>query len=304
MSVYVELNGSQTSFNTDKGWVILSPIEQSIKEKIERIGTPLKEWDINIYRGILTGYNDAFIINGEKKDELIAADPKSAEIIRPILRGRDIKRYGYDFADLWLISTFPSQHYNIENYPAIKKHLLSYGIERLEQSGKTYTVNGQTIKSRKKTNNQWFETQDSIKYTDDFSKQKIVWKRIGSILRFGYDETGCMTLDSTCFATGHHIKYLTAVVNTYIGNFLFKDSPQTGTGDLIISVQAFEPIKIPIPSLSQESEIIDIFDKISNADSDDFETLDMLLENRVSYLFGFTQEEHEFIIETSSKSFR
>ncbi|MRJ11740.1 hypothetical protein EDL98_11815, partial [Ornithobacterium rhinotracheale] len=64
-----------------------------------------KDWDINIYRGILTGYNEAFIINGEKKDELIAQDPKSAEIIRPILRGRDIKRYGYDFADLWLINT-------------------------------------------------------------------------------------------------------------------------------------------------------------------------------------------------------
>ena len=66
---------------------------------------PLKHWDINIYRGILTGYNEAFIIDGKKKDELIAEDPKSAEIIRPILRGRDIKRYGYDFADLWLINS-------------------------------------------------------------------------------------------------------------------------------------------------------------------------------------------------------
>ena len=80
-------------------WVILSDIEQRIKQKIEAVGRPLKEWDIKIYRGILTGCNDAFIINKEKRDELIKKCPKSAEIIRPILRGRDIKRYGYDFAD-------------------------------------------------------------------------------------------------------------------------------------------------------------------------------------------------------------
>ena len=72
--------------------MILSPIEQSIKRKIEEAGTPLKDWDINIYRGILTGYNEAFIIDGKKKDELIAEDPKSAEIIRPLLRGKNIKR--------------------------------------------------------------------------------------------------------------------------------------------------------------------------------------------------------------------
>ncbi|MFN3315949.1 MAG: Eco57I restriction-modification methylase domain-containing protein, partial [Raineya sp.] len=86
----------------DESWTIASALEQSIKQKIERLGKPLKEWDINIYRGILTGYNEAFIIDGKKKDELIAADPRSAEIIKPILRGRDIKRYKAEFADLWL----------------------------------------------------------------------------------------------------------------------------------------------------------------------------------------------------------
>ena len=93
------------SYNSEDSWTILTPIEQSIKEKIEYAGTPLKDWDIKIYRGILTGCNEAFIISGAKKDELLSKDPKSAEIIRPILRGRDIKRYGYDFADLWVINT-------------------------------------------------------------------------------------------------------------------------------------------------------------------------------------------------------
>ena len=105
MSDFVKQN------SCDYSWVILSPIEQSIKSKIEKIGTPLKDWDINIYRGVLTGFNDAFIISGEKRDEILAnckneiERKKTAELIRPILRGRDIKRYEYNFADLYLINT-------------------------------------------------------------------------------------------------------------------------------------------------------------------------------------------------------
>ncbi|MGV4453159.1 Eco57I restriction-modification methylase domain-containing protein, partial [Ornithobacterium rhinotracheale] len=102
LSDYFNQKASICNFSSES-WIILSEIEKSIKEKIEAIGTPLKDWDINIYRGILTGYNEAFIINGERKDELIAQDPKSAEIIRPLLRGRDIKRYSYEFADLYLL---------------------------------------------------------------------------------------------------------------------------------------------------------------------------------------------------------
>ena len=84
--------------------MILSPIELSIKRKIEAVGTPLKDWDINIYRGLLTGYNDAFIITTQKRDEILSncqsedERRKTEELIRPILRGRDIKRYGYNEA--------------------------------------------------------------------------------------------------------------------------------------------------------------------------------------------------------------
>ena len=103
MSVFVRQNAIAMEYTKD-AWAILNPIEQSIKAKIEKYGTPLKDWDVSIYRGVLTGCNEAFIISGEKRKELIAEDPKSDEIIRPILRGRDIKRYGYEFADLWLIN--------------------------------------------------------------------------------------------------------------------------------------------------------------------------------------------------------
>src|SRR5699024_8926561 len=90
---------------SDDSWIILTPIEKSIKDKIERIGTPLKDWDIKINYGIKTGFNQAFIIDEETRKALIKEDPKSAEIIRPILRGRDIKRYSYDFANIYLINT-------------------------------------------------------------------------------------------------------------------------------------------------------------------------------------------------------
>ena len=170
LSVFVQQNGSECDFNNSDSWVILSPIEQSIKQKIEAVGTPLKDWDINIYRGVLTGYNEAFIISTEKRDEILTncqteeERTRTAELIRPILRGRDIQRYGYEWAGKYLIATFPSRHYDIEQYPAVKQYLLSFGKERLEQTGKTYYVNGEKVKARKKTNNKWFETQDSISY--------------------------------------------------------------------------------------------------------------------------------------------
>ncbi len=184
LSVFVRQQGTDCDFNSSDSWVILSPIEQSIKRKIEAVGTPLKDWDIQINYGIKTGFNDAFIVTTEKRNEILEncqtddERTRTADLIRPILRGRDIKRYSYDWAGLWLIATFPSRHYNIEEYPAVKKHLLSFGKERLEQTGKTYTINGEAIKSRKKTNNKWFEVQDSISYWEDFNKPKIVWAEL------------------------------------------------------------------------------------------------------------------------------
>ncbi|MCT3802938.1 hypothetical protein HZQ61_14760 [Elizabethkingia anophelis] len=168
-----------------------------------------------------------------------------------------MKKYLCDANNIYLITTFPSLKIDINTYPAIKQHFNSFGFDRLKQTGE--------IGSRKKTYNQWFETQDSISFWEDFSKQKIVWKRIGSILRFSYDNSGAFALDSTCFATGSYVKYLVAVLNSQFGKYILKDSPKTGTGDLIISVQAIEPLLIPIPNHEELSHIEQIIDKISNS---------------------------------------
>ncbi len=262
LSDYIEQNSSFCSFNNENSWVILSPIEQQIKDKIERVGTPLKDWDIQINYGIKTGFNEAFIISGKKKDELIADDPKSAEIIRPILRGRDIKRYSYEFADLWLIATFPSRHYDIEDYPAVKKYLLSVGKERLEQTGKEYIVNGEKIKARKKTNNKWFETQDSISYWEDFSRQKIVWGEISDRTKFSLDENGSYYTEATTFLmTGFSLKYLLAFLNSKLSEYYFaKIGTTTGVGTVRwkkFKIETFEIPNIPLSEQEQFEEIID-----------------------------------------------
>ena len=288
MSLFVQQNCSISNFNTSESWVILSHIEQSIRRKIEAVGKPLKDWDIQIYRGVLTGYNEAFIISTEKRDEILSncldedERTRTAEIIRPILRGRDIKRYGYSWADLWLINTHNGvkgaiPRIDVNDYPAIKQHLDSYWDSiavRADKGDTPYNLR-------------------NCAYLEDFNKPKIIWKRIGSILRFSYDDKGCIGLDSTCFATGADIEYLCCVLNSKMGHYLLKDAPKTGTGDLLVSVQAVDPIMIPIPNDSIScmlSEKLNIL-KVSESASVDNEIDDIIFS-----LYHLSPEEISFII--------
>ena len=268
-----------------------------MKRKVEANGVPLSEWGVEINYGIKTGNNDVFIIDGDKRNEILnnciteEERIRTAEIIRPILRGRDIEKYKSNFANKWIIATFPSKKYNIEDYPSLKNYLLSFGVERLEQSGKTHIVNGEKIKARKKTGNKWFETQDSISYWDNFSRPKIVWKRVGSKIRFCIDYSKMLSLDSTCFLVGDNLDYLNCFFNSKIGNYMLQGSPTTGTGDLLISVQAINPLRIPIPSEVQNNVFSDLSHRITSGDSSA-----IIEANEFLYdMFGFTKEEKERI---------
>ena len=267
MSDFVQQQHSVCDFDSSDSWVILSPIEQSIKRKIESVGTPLKDWDINIYRGVLTGYNDAFIINTEKRNEILdncrtdEERKRTEELIRPILRGRDIKRYCYDWADLYLIATFPAKHYDIDLYPAVKEYLLSFAYDyliendndwvannyledfckqKLSQSGQYISIDGKYIydikgnkeKARKKTSNKWFETQDSINYWEDFSKPKLVYMEIQTdnpeegypFPCYSYDNTKAVTLNTAYIMSSNSIdvRYVLGILNSRLGKFLVK----------------------------------------------------------------------------------
>ena len=271
MSEYIQHNQTVMAFDSSESWVILSPIELSIKQKIESIGTPLKNWDISINYGIKTGFNDAFIISGEKKDELISQDPKSAEIIRPILRGRDIKRYSYTFADLWLIATFPSRKYNIDDYPAVRDYLLTFGIERLEQTGKTHKVNGETIKARKNTNNKWFETQDSISYWDDFSKQKIVYREISDEMNACIVESGICLNNKCYFITGEYLEYLLCIFNSKLFNKIILNEANLTGGK---GAGFLNDVKLPKPTEKQNSLFKNLYHKIVEAGSNEISDIE------------------------------
>ena len=213
--------------------IVSSPEEMRIKEKIERIGTPLKDWDVNINYGIKTGFNEAFIISGAMKDELIRQDPKSAEIIRPILRGRDIKRYKAEFADLWLINTHNGikeknlPPINVEDYPAIKRHLDQYydKLEKRQDKGETpYNLR-------------------NCAYLEEFNRQKIIYPNMTKFLPFYLDCYGFITNQKCFIIIGTHLEYIIAFLNSSLFKFCFRNSfPELQGGTRELSKIYFEKI--------------------------------------------------------------
>ncbi|MCF8365979.1 MAG: Eco57I restriction-modification methylase domain-containing protein [Bacteroidales bacterium] len=289
---------SPMTYVSDSKWAILNALKQGLSEKLNAKGKQLKKWKLNTYRGILTGYNEAFIIDRDKRDELVKEDIKSDEIIKPILRGREIDKYLTKWDGGFIIATFPSLSLEISKYLAVHNYLHSFQ-PKLNQTGETFiNSDGKKEKTRKKTNNKWFETQDQIGYFKEYKKEKIIWKRIGSKLRFTYYKDEIYSLDSTAFATGEKIKYLTALLNSKLCCYLlFETAPKTGMGDLIISVQALEPLPVYYPKDSEEKHIVELLDKILQAKSQSQDTtaLEQQIDNLVYKLYELTYDEVKVI---------
>ena len=224
MSDFVQQQNTVCEFSSSDAWVILSPIEQSIKRKIEAVGTPLKNWDIQINYGIKTGFNDAFIISTEKRNEILAncqteeERQRTAELIRPILRGRDIKRYGYVENGLYLINTHNGirgeiPRIRIEDYPSIKAHLDQYWdkIEKRADQGDTpYNLR-------------------NCAYLDDFSKQQIVWIELSDEPKFAFAEN-VTSVNTVFFMTGEHILHLLGLLNSKLISWYFRHCIGTTSG--------------------------------------------------------------------------
>ncbi len=245
----------------DEQWTILSAQEQRIKSIIETKSTRLKDWGVNIYRGVLTGYNPAFIIdsltrhtilsNCTDKDERTRTD----QLIRPILRGKDIKKYQAHWADLWLIGTFPALKLKIDEYPALKQYLAGY-LPKINQTGENYIdETGVTQKTRKKTGHKWFETQDSISYWSDFFKPKICWGNINYESNFSLVKEGDFinAPANLLISKKESLKYLIANMNSKVFNWYFTLLSGISLG------QAFEWKKqyiesIPIPKVCNDDQ--------------------------------------------------
>jgi len=287
----------------DAPWSILSVGEQSIMEKIRTKGTPLRHWDVTMYRGVTTGLNEAFIIDENIRAVLVAADPKSAEILKPVLRGRDIQRYRVDWKGLWLITTLPALGINIDDYPAVREYLLSLSKARLEQSGKKLP-DGK--KSRKRTNNAWHELQDACAYYEEFVKEKLFWMDLTERGRFAYaiGETFC--LNTAFMMTGYGVKYLCAVLNSTMATwFMGTTALNSGMGVTRWIKHTVEQIPVPKISPAQQKPFIQLIDHILQAKavnpSADTSALEAEIDRLVYQLYELTTEEIA-VVEGSSPS--
>ena len=289
---------SLCSFTSSDSWVILSEIEQSIKRKIEAVGTPLKDWDINIYRGVLTGYNEAFIISTEKRDEILAncrtedERKRTEELIRPILRGRDIKRYGYEWAGLWLINTHNGvkgvmPRIKIEDYPAVKQHLDQYWDKikkRADQGDTPYNLR-------------------NCAYVEDFFKPKVVYMEIQTdnpnegypFPCFSYDNRNSVALNTAYIMCSNSVdvRYILGILNSTVGRMIARlYVTQLQERQYRMLAQYISKFPIAKSTSKIQDEVITRVQKCLDSNS----TLDEEDINRIVYqIYGFESSEIDHI---------
>lgn len=242
---------------TENTWVLSSKVNKDLLKKLNKKFIPLSKYvDDKSFRGVLTGFTEAFLIDENTYQKIILEDSKSKEILHPVLRGRDIKKWTGENPKVYLIGTFPSLKINIDNYPSIKNHLLSFGKERLEQSGNKG--------SRKKTSNKWFETQDAISYWQEFQKPKIMYQKFQVKPCFIFDEQELYCNDSMWIIPTVN-KALLGVLNSKLGWWLItKYCTQIQNGCQLIWKYFRE---IPIPELNNDNldlAVNSIIDENSN----------------------------------------
>jgi len=301
----VRQQNSICDFSTSDSWVILSPIEQSIKRKIEAVGTPLKNWDVQINYGIKTGFNDAFIITTEKRNEILDncrdtdERQRTTELIRPILRGRDIKRYGYEWANLWLIYIpwhFPyhlddsiqgasekAEQAFKEQYPTVYSHMLQFR-EQLSNRNKAETG----------IRYEWYAMQRwGANYWEDFLKPKIMYPNMTKFLPFYYDTKGFYQNDKTFMITGNHIAFLTAFFNSSLFKYCFIDNfPELQGGTRELRKIFFD--KIPVITIDETTEerfqnlVVDI-------QKDYSKTKAIAIDSMIFDLYNLSKEERDTI---------
>jgi hypothetical protein len=211
LSRQIELEGVELPLSQlgAEAWQLESTGVNTLLAKIRLKGTPLTAFaGVKPYRGVVTGCNDAFLIDTATKDKILAADPKSCEIIKPYLRGQDIDRWHPEWAGLWMI--FARRGVEIDAYPAVKQHLSQFRTE-LEPKPKDWA--GENWMGRKPGSYQWFEIQDSIEYWQDFGKPKIVYQEIQFHPSYALDTTGQFGNNKTFFIASAD-PYLLAVLNS------------------------------------------------------------------------------------------
>jgi len=308
----------------DSAWTLAEDKVLALKEKIEKIGKPLKDWDVKIYRGILTGFNEAFIIDTDKRNEILAncktedEQKRTEEIIKPILRGRDIGRYYYKWAGLWIIYIpwhFPL-HKNTEiqgasekaekefrkNYPSVYSYLLQFK-DKLSDRNKDETG----------VRYEWYALQRwASDYYPEFEKEKIVWQRVTKKFSFILVPSSFYVLDSMAFMVGKNLPYLLGVLNSKAIDIYIKTYVHLyGDTGFLLANQYVERIPIPPitpqnqPLISQIESLVDQILKITRQPDYDpnssteaaqkVKYLESQIDQLVYQLYGLTDEEIKII---------
>lgn len=260
IALFIEENKKETKFD-DSAWTI--PDDSLAIFKKMSAGKALKDLPIIINYGIKTGFNDAFFIDGETRKRLIAEDSKSAGLIKPLLRGRDIQAWVPDLVDLYLINTHNGvkdigiKPINIDDYPAIKNHLDQYFeklAKRIDKGITPYNLR-------------------NCDYIREFSKPKIMYPNMTKYLPFIYDETGYFGNDKTFIITSHDdsfsLKYLVAILNSKLAKLWIRHHcPELGEDRREIRKVYFE--NFPIPTISEKNEncLVEYADKMLSLNSD------------------------------------
>ena len=234
-------------------WVISTGERQSIKSLVEAQGVPLEKWDIAIYRGVLTGFNDAFYITQEQRNAFIAQDPTCEQFLVCLLRGRFVERYGTSWDGTWMIATFPAYDLKFTELPKpIRLHLESY---RPSLEPKPRNWKGNKWEGRKAGAYEWFEVQDSISYHGEFAKPKIIYPEITKWLGFFYDQEGNYFPNNKAFiitSQTESLPYLTAFLNSNLFRFCFSDNfPNLGEDRRELRKIFFEKVPVKTPTVAE-----------------------------------------------------
>ena len=286
---FVRQHATLMTFPSDGGsYIILSPIELSIRRKIEAVGKPLKDWDVQINYGIKTGCNEAFIITTEKRDELLAQcqteeeRQRTAELIRPILRGRDIKRYSYDWAGLWVICARLCEEIPT-NYPTICHHLESF-------IGKGKLGDNSTTKVFERP---WWSWMQEPSYWKDFDGPKIIYPNMTKYLPFVYDSQSYVTNQKCFIITGKYVAYLTAFFNSSLFKYCFRNCfPELQGGTRELSKIFFEEIAVHDVSEHQDELFREAVEDIQREYSREKA---LMIDTMLFELYDLTPQERETI---------
>ena len=290
---YLQSISNQITVETlnDETWVISSDSDQKLLSRIKNNCVSLAEY-INgeAHYGIKTGLTEAFLVNVDEKDRMVIKDPKSWELLKPVLRGRTIKKWYAEQDNLWLIGTFPVLNVNIDNYPAIRDYLLRFDKKRLEQSGEEG--------SRKKTSGEWFETQDNIAYYQEFEKPKIMYQKFQVKPCFIYDDQGLYCNDSMWIISKAD-KVLLAILNSKVGWWLISKYCTAIQNGFQLIWKYFGQIPIPQANQKQGKLITSLVDQILTAKKSDPKAdttaLETEIDQLVYQLYELTAEEIKII---------